>query len=110
MPGAPQERARSDFRLPAPDRAAAARDAVRVDRDVPDLPAVAGGSSQRFAVDDQPAADTDGAPDEENVVDTASRPATMLRQNGEVGLVRDRDGDVHRQGVRQALAERLVTP
>ena len=63
--GATQQRPRADLGLPAADRAAAARQAVRVDRDVADLAAVAGGAGERRAVDDQAAADADLAPDEQ---------------------------------------------
>ena len=57
--GAAQQRAAADLGLPAADRAAAARQPVRVDRDVADLAAVAGRAGERLAVDDQAAADAD---------------------------------------------------
>ena len=46
--GPAQQRARADLGLPAADRPAAARQAVRVDRDVADLAAVAGRTGQRL--------------------------------------------------------------
>ena len=52
--GPAQQRRLTDLGLPAADRAAAAGRAVRVDRHVPDLAAVAGDAGQRRAVDDQP--------------------------------------------------------
>ena len=108
--GAAQQRARPDLGLPAADRPAATRQAVRVDRDVPDLAAVAGRAGQRLAVDDEAAADADRAPDEDDVVDAAGRAAAMLRERRQVGLVGERDRDVRSEGLGQVLAERLVAP
>ena len=94
----------ADLGLPAADRAAAAGGAVRVDRHVADLAAVAGRAGQRLAVDDQPAADADLAGDEQDVVDADRRAAPVLGQGAKVRLVGDQDR--HGRAERAAPAAR----
>ena len=55
--GHAQQGGLTDLGLPAADRATAAGRPVRVDRQVPDLSAIARGTCQRLAVDDQSATD-----------------------------------------------------
>ena len=69
-PAGAQQEALADLGLPAADRAAPAGEPHRVDRHVADLAAVAGRSGQRFAVDDDPAADAVLAGDEQDVAST----------------------------------------
>ena len=46
----------ADFGLPTTSGTATARSPCRVDRDMPDLAPVAGGTGHRLAIDDDPAA------------------------------------------------------
>ena len=96
----------ADLGLPAADRPAAARQAVRVDRHVADLAAVAGGADQRLAVDDEPAADADLARQEQDVVGAdGGSPAALPR--GHRGRPRwRRDRDVVAERARELVAER----
>ena len=72
--GAAQQGARPDLGLPAPQRPAATRPPVGVDRHVPDLAAVAGDARQRPTIDDEATAHADRPPDEHDVVDAAGAP------------------------------------
>ena len=110
-PATPQQRHGADLGLPAADRPAAARQPVRVDRDVADLAAVAGGPGQRPAVDDEAATDTDRAPDRAATSSSRGPRPTMLGEGREVGLVGERDRHVRaRERSASRLAERLVAP
>ena len=91
MAGPQEQGVLADLGLPAADRAAATGDAVRVDRDVADLAAVAGDAGQRLAVDDEAAADADLAVDEQDVLGADGRAAPDLGQGAQVGIVGDRD-------------------
>jgi hypothetical protein len=73
--------------LPAPARPARAPSAPGVDQHVARLAGVARGPQHRPAPDHQPGTDPDLAGDEHEVVEAASRAATVLAQRAEVRLV-----------------------
>ena len=110
VPGQAQQGALADERLPAADRAAAAGRAVRVEGDVADLAAVAGGPGERPAVHHQPAADAHLAGEVEDVVDADGGAAPVLGEHAEVRLVGDRDRDARPERRGEPLPERDVPP
>ena len=86
------DRERPDLGLPAAAVAAVALPTARVERDVPDLAAVAGRAGQLVAADDHAGTDADAARDVDEVVDPDAHAAVVLGERAEVGVVGDRDG------------------
>ena len=86
-PRAAGDRLLSRERLEAAGRAAVAERAVRVDRDMPELAAVAVGAAEGLAADEDPAADADLGEHADEVVEIAGDALPVLGERGEVGLV-----------------------
>ena len=102
MAGPLEQGALADLGLPAAHRSAAAGGAVRVDRDVADLSAVAGDTREGLAAEDEATADADLAVDEQDVLGADGRASPDLGQGAQVGVV----GDGDRAAVSSASARR----
>ena len=88
--GPPEQGGSPRPRSPSSRPSRSARTPDRVDREVADLPAVAGDAGQRPAVDDDPATDADLAREKRTWSAPRAAPRSASASDAEVGLVRDR--------------------
>ena len=79
-------------------------------RDVADFPAIPGNARQRASVDDEAAADTDFARDEQHIALAHRCASPQLGEGPQVSLVGDRHRWARCHGLRDASAQGYVAP
>ena len=104
--GARQQRSLATFCLPTTHRATAALNACGIERQLADFATETEGAGHRSAIDDEPAADTDLARYEEEVVYPCAGAAAMLGECTQVRFVRDEHAGGRPESVLDQLRQR----